>query len=424
MARKLGLLAVLLLLAFGAYQLWQHIEFYTEETDTGPRAAALSNPFLAAQRYLEQRGRSARGGAGLEQLDALPAGGSLIIDDAARVLTRQRAAALLRWVAQGGHLIVGAGFPDEGEADPLLDIFSVQKYATDYKSKDCGCDGDGENKPPKKLSELLRAENARIRREGAGRTKAKQDPPVDPQELAALHFTGAAQPLHIHFSPYTALKQPHIGADADAGSKAPVPGYWAGNAGGTQFLQFAVGRGTLTVLSDIGIWQYRRIGEQDHALLLELLTAPGRPVQFLYGAQLPNLAALLWRHGRELVIAAALWLCAWLVYRARRFGPVLERPYQVRRSLAEHIRAAAAYVWHTEGADTLLREPRADVQRRARALLPGYAALPPEQRIAALSAHSGIDGPAIERALYADLHSDADAFRAAVLTLQTLENQL
>ena len=113
-----------------------------------------------------------------------------------------------------------------------------------------------------------------------------------------MTFDGEKKPLQLHFSPDFALYHPIIrepvkkdapGAaeikdkakvKLKAGAKtqapeAPPPSVWKGSDAGVHFMQFAVGKGLLTIVSDADIWSSPRIAELDHALPSPINATPG-----------------------------------------------------------------------------------------------------------------------------------------------------
>jgi hypothetical protein len=434
MRLKIPLLILAALVGLGLYQLSTQYELRHTDNDVGFDRAAYRNPFLAAHQFLEQGGHRVFSGPGLDKLDELPSDGAVILEESTHIRSADSAADLLDWVDAGGHLLVGMNTfgEDDEQHDWLLEDLMVKKRRTNYtrSEESYRCTPDPDDKPPKKFSEQLRQANADAKAARKAKTDNKKLPPKEPEypaeELAQLDIPGATRPLTVHFSPYSALSQPHIdtAVAANADSTSLPPDYWAGSSVGTQFMQFDYGHGRITVVSDIDIWTQKEIGRYDHAYLLNLLVPSGQPVHIIYGAQMPGLFSLLWRYSHEALLGAALWLCAWIVYRARRFGPLREEPHRLRRSLAEHIQASAAYLWQRGASDDLLHAARAALQRRAQQLLPGYAVLPPSQQIDLLSAHTGIERARVERALNAQPGHHADDFRDTVIALQHIGRQL
>ena len=449
MRTKLPLFLLALLLAVGAYALYQRIEFYTKLEDGPWSEAAQRNPFFAAQRYLEMEHIAVRSDAELSPSEDLVGGGTLILDRSTAVKNKDVAERLLQWVARGGHLIVAPGYAFDG--DVLLAHLHVKRlwpHSEDNdedknteKNKTENKDGKAQAEKPapqkngddesfgKKLSERMREYNARLKRgdEPAAKTDTgnAQCPAPDPTDLTEVQLPGATAPLRIAFSNYTVLEQPYLTKDGDPpASDVPKPAYHIANKSGAHMIGFDIGKGRVTVLSDMTIWTYKDIGEHDHVLLLDALIDHNASVHFLYGVNAPSLTTLLWRYAPEATLAGGLLLLAWLLYRGRRFGPILDSARSERRASADHWLAAARYQWRHGQAEALLSAARERIEQRAAARLPGYAQWSTADKLAALSALSAIATSDLNTALYAHADASADRFQHRIATLQQLGSQL
>lgn len=423
---NLPLLLVVVLVAVGAYALYERGEFYRKSVPGPWSEAAQRNPFFAAQRYLAMEHVAVSSGTELAPDTDLNTDGTLILSRSTAVMGPGMAARLWRWIERGGHLIVAPGLASAN--DPLLAHVGVRRILVDTdtasdKSVKAAPDKkaapDHNKKQNKKLSELLREYNAQIRHDA--KTVNTQCPAPDPTDLTDVQIPGAAEPLRIDFSNLLALTQ--IGR-AKRAHAVPKPDFIAANKSGTHLMRFNIGAGRLTVLSDIYIWTGTNIGEHDHVLLLDALIDHSRPVRFLYGIRAPTLRALLWRHAPETVIAAMALLLAWLVYRGRRFGPILDEANNARRASGEHWLAAARYQWQQGLSDTLLQAAREPIEQKAAQRFPGYAHWPAAEQLAALSAASAIPAADLQAALHAPATRDAERFRDRIAILQLLGNRL
>ena len=89
-------------------------------------------------------------------------------------------------------------------------------------------------------------------------------------------------------------------------------------------MQFAVGKGLLTIVSDADIWSSPRIAELDHAFLLWSLAESRDRIVILYGREMPSMLELLRRYALQPLLLLALCVGAWLWFRGRRFQELLD----------------------------------------------------------------------------------------------------
>ena len=162
------------------------------------------------------------------------------------------------------------------------------------------------------------------------------------------------------------LDHPSLYWDEETEYQGDKPFYWEGNETGINFMQFNVGSGLLTVIGDGTIWNNDRIGLFDHAHLLQILTDGSDAVVFLRGVSVPSLLELIWAYYRELCVMFAITLMLWIVYRARRFGPVADSSYRGRRSFREHLSAVGDFYWRHKQRDKLLKNARDAIWRENR----------------------------------------------------------
>lgn len=319
-----------------------------------PGKEALRNPYLALERFTARMGRPlARIGNALS-LDELPPGGALLLDRARRIhLNPQRADAVLRWVAQGGYLIVAA--EPEAVDDPILKRLGVAWY--------------------------------RLTGPASDKAGAADDHP-SPVDALPIALPGAGTPLY--------LKTGHWEGKPGLLPSAPVP-VWRAEPGrrdtGAVLLHYAHGRGQITVLGDFTFLTNWNIGEYDDAELIWALLeryAPRGPLRLAARLEVPSLWAWLADSAWMALVSAGLLIVAWLWAIVPRFGGVLPASEPERRGLSGHLAAMGRAVWREGGlahwAGVLRQDLRETIQRRH----PHIPALPEAGRIEALSRIGGI----------------------------------
>ncbi|WP_323846349.1 DUF4350 domain-containing protein [Microbulbifer magnicolonia] len=432
----LGLL--LLLVAALAALFFAFFERYTEEVDRGWGAEAWRNPYLAAEQFLTRAGVQARRADNIAVLAELAPDDTLFLASSSQVYNPQRARELLDWVERGGHAIVVAHTAGYEERDWLLEQLQVtlaegrEDYIFEHPFQQLLGD-DGAEYRGKSASEILREHNRRLREgdSGAGteedapaeEAKPPRNPDVDPQDLITLASDDGGS-YQLHFDASYLLQHPALGGGEETVKSGAEPVFWARiwrDDAGVPFMQFERGEGLITLLADGGIWRSRRIGHFDHAYFLALLAADGEFV-FLTQPRFASLFELARRYAREFFLAGSLALLAWLLLRARRFGPLAPAPQPARRSLLEHIAACGHYYWRADRCERLLHSQRSAMLRR----LGGEHASKATRRqlCIELGNATGLSESNIAACLWGDLPRSEEAFTAHMRNLQQIEAAL
>lgn len=452
------------LVAGSAYLLSLVIEPYEEPVDAGWSQAALRNPYLAAEHYLDHLSIAAESSDRLDVLDELTLDTTLVIGNANHVLSEKRAAELIDWMHRGGQVIVAAQFYDYDQPDVLLQHFDITKHPADdgYFDADAAPEAelvDEENSEDERsLREALEEagqqareeyQRSRVREQGV---KQKRDVAETIRRLEALAIADNLVPLSFddmdyvlrmdfsgsgslsHPAMYTSeeytseeytgeeyLNEAYTGDEEEYGYQ---PLYWTGNDSAVGFMQVEVGAGLLTVMADLNIWTSSQLGLYDHAYLLELMTERSDKVVFLYGALVPTLFDRIWEHFYELMIVLMILSLAWIVYRANRFGPVAELGDLGRRSFKEHILAVASFLWRQDMGDKLMDAARNEVWDRLNKRYPAFERLEREQQLRKLAEVSQLPLGQARALMLGAAPSDEVQFFQSIKSLQKIRNIL
>ncbi|WP_263262568.1 DUF4350 domain-containing protein [Pseudomonas sp. RIT-PI-S] len=333
-------------------------------------ASRADDPYWAAERFLRSRGLEVIRSQDLRPLNQLPATEvSLMLLGEREQMSATQAQTLLAWVYAGGRLLVAAQgyWAPGGASDPLLDPLNIR---------------------------LLNAYAS-----AGGRLTAARS------TLTELYLETDTAPLLMGFAPGRHLE------DADDLAQS-----WANSPQGTHMLQLNMGAGTLTVVSDTGLWRNRAVGQFDNAWLLWYLNQ-GRQVVMQYRepapATLQQLAAYPATLASTLVVLSLLawWGATHWPQRRPKPAPALGTP-------AEGYRRA--------GREQLLRGLREDIQRCARRRHPGFGQLPVAGQWQLLAKLAATSTSTIAQALrpHPGEHLSAAAFRQQVAQLQAIRNAL
>lgn len=364
------------LLGLGTYWFLNNFERVEDEIYVGYQGAALSNPFLAAERLFTRLGAPART-LPSAPAELPPADHTLLLLSPVRSVSAERAQEIVAWVHEGGRLVVA--LDNAPSLDPLLRHWGVT--ATDVEAAE-----DGQ---PEVLQVPLRFES-----------------PARKPRMARAEIPRTRRLM-------TTRDDPQIEVRGDAG---------------ISFVRYAAGEGSVTFVADTTFLDNEGIGLHDHAALAWALVHGGSGddpagVWLAVRDTVPTLAQLLARHAWMALASLAVLVAVWLWAAGSRFGPRLPEPAHDRRSLLEHIEASGEFLWRTGRSWDLVHDARQALLHRVEVREPSWLRLPPPELAKRLAAGSGLPASRVDRALHGDVSTSGDLV-TALQTLETLRRTL
>jgi len=344
------------------------------EKTLGYRGRARVNPFLAAERLLDELGHDAHGA---KSLTKMPAHDAVILVSGEDGLPEGRAKQLLRWTFSGGHLIYCLGgtrpYNDfetqfgsfiaamllEEEKDPVLEQLGVgvQKRLPEDEIKEIA--KDVLNQESKKAAPPAKTDEAK--KDDAKKKKKKKSEDDEDEEawlesVQEVTWNGQTYKLSLGGYQHLILKRKLRAGEFSAGSKNE-----------SLALHLKHGTGSVTLLAHARPFRNRWIGERDHARWLSALVGEHDSKEVLFvAATSGSFMALLWQHGWMAVIALALCLIFWLWQQMPRFGPLAEVELDSTRHFASHIGALGEFFWRMRRGALLVNAARDAVWERVR----------------------------------------------------------
>jgi len=407
-ARQLAGLVVTGLLLWGLYA---SIEFYQEEAKTGWSLEAYRNPYLAAQQFMSRSGIEVIDAGSLAKLDTLQGVSTLFITDASQIISPRQLQQVLTWLENGGNVIVTADSVANTD-DLLLQAFDVEVTLREYDADD--------QAESKSMSESFREYNRQIE-QGKTRDEIVKMYGKD-TTLTLVQFDDEIGEVEIDFESARILTHPYIDGKGYDAAK-PRPDSWSASEHGIHLMQFDVGSGLLTMVSDSTIWTSYRIEAYDHAYLLWILSSRGGDFAILYPQLRDSLWQLAIRHASELLIAVALLVAFWLWHMGRRFGRILPPELTGARAMGEHFTAISQYLWHRKRGLDLIAPLRQRVLRRASLSLGEFAGAAPHRQMELIGKRCGVTTDSISRALQ-ETQFNETSFVDTVKLLKHIEQSL
>ena len=308
-----------------------------KEIPTGYKGQARINPYLAAERYLNEQGWVASSSRTWANFDDET---GVIFVPSSFLETRGMGIRVLDWVAEGGTLVVMAA-GGEPERNDFTDDATAEPPA------------EGENSG----WDYLLAELGLEIREG------DWEDFVD-DEVELKEYGHLSRPWHV-----TKLEDDrggyHLELEGPVGIYSEYDRSWDAVVDGvSRVLGVSYGGGEVLVISHARPFRSPYLGRADHAEFLEGLAdafGPGEVV-FLYGSS-NSFFGLIWKEGYMVVIAGLILLGCWLWMRVPRFGPVLEDSFKKPRPYGDELTASARFLWRRGQVEHLLGPLRAKLER-------------------------------------------------------------
>jgi len=401
-----GLLAAAVL-AMAAWFV-SNTEWVQTEVQRSPTGKAAEDEHYALRRVLEQLGTRVEVREGL--VEPPPPNAVLLLESWVWNVLPTQDRGLRDWVERGGQLVLGSWAippstpkawilpPDEESAGRWIPIQSQARHPSPTRRTPAARPSTSD---PGVLRDLVPARmrdcEAAIEPGGVAPAFAEEAASENPNERAYMLCAIGGSLKSIRTRPLWALA---IGDDA-------------------QVLRVPVGSGSVTVVSEAGLFSNRLLLKGDDALIAvaALQAHPGTLVWIASASNRRGLLAWLWRRASPALLLGAAALALWLWRDGTRFGPLEAAAQPVRRSMIEQISGTAAFLWQ--------RDPRALHRAQLRALdetaqrrLRHYSKLDRPDRALAIARASGLDAAAL---LQACSFGDAASARALPRALAVLE---
>jgi hypothetical protein len=394
-----------------AWGLYSSIEFYEETEESSWSVDALRNPYLAAQKFMAESGVAVTDVDSLVKLDELTSLGTLFFSDANQVQTPRQLRQVMDWLEVGGNVIYTADSVAHGD-DLLLREFEVEVEWREFEDE-----AAGEEKP---LSETLREYNRQIEN-GKSREDIVHKLNEEEGSLTTIQFSDDIGALEVAFNDAKILTQPYI-ADSESDT-SHQPFSWSYSAYGVHMMQFEVGSGLLTIISDPGIWTSYQVDQYDHAYLLWLLSSGEGNFAILRSVLRDSIWTLMARNATELLIAAGLILLIWIWRSGYRFGRLLPRDLAHSRALGEYFSSISHYLWHRRHGEYLVTPLRQRVLRRASLTLGEFSLADQQRQFELIAERCDLNPVSVTRAFNVDDFNET-SFVQTVRLLKHIEQLL
>lgn len=422
-ATILIVLLVSLIIGAGVYRFFTTHEYKEVETHSGLLNEARRNPYYASRLFLKRMGIPTIKKESLQTNWGFPNNDTVMIITTKRTgLSTARTEELLEWVESGGHLIarstsdwyyggdekvekeINKMLSDKDSRDPLQRLLGIHSGERVYLA-------DNEDKKKKNKAEDIVTELLE--------TKVEDTPEYE------ISLKGVSSPLKIQMDLYEDLVVDD--PDQSASHQTEQVKLKTGNF----IIRKKVGEGLVTLISDMEFFQNYEIEKSDHAKILWHLVHGNHPnlhqpknIWLVHDDEMASLWNLLWKHAWTLVLTLSLFLLLWMLQAIRRFGPVIPKQQEDRRSLNEHITSSGNYYWKHNKKQRLIESARQSLTQRLNRVHPGWANYSKEEQIKLLSNQLNMPSEALNKLLYDNNFEQADDFTWLIQQLEKVRKSI
>jgi hypothetical protein len=357
---------------------WVALNTYWDDTliPVPPQGEAASNPYYSVQHLAAALGIRSNFVVSLSA--APPSKGALLINGFQGNMTHTHVDDLAPWVESGGRLIIT---DDVARGDPKFQTWSEIHLGMRFDVDDKG-----------KLQ------------------NASHDPDADCAPLIVARY-GRATDIRL-----TLCIPP---SEFGLVSKRK-PAWSLANQYGLQVLRVNIGRGSVTIIPRYSLISNKGLLRHDHAeiFIAAAQLTRGDALYIVNVAQAETLLALVWRLAAPALVFFGVAILCIILRELPRFGPPFPAPAMVRRSLAEQIRANAAFAWRTKKLAALRASVRRALDETAKKRIASFSSLDVRKRVNAIAAWAGTDAKKLNSAMTEDAVAAPQVQRAAISLLE------
>ena len=377
-----GLMLVCIFLGYR----WFHENFAFKEVEesTGYSSEARRNKFLAAEYFLRELGAEVESNSNRARLLEISSEyKTILINDYGPKLSPTHFKELKLWLENGGHLIFTASDFEYSYSEDNENAEYNYNYDYDFKN----------NQLLEEIGVIPRYTDF-------------DDNLSYPEDEKPLKVTlNNGQVFEATFSPDYHL------IDINDSAIFSIEDRF-----GKHLLQFNIGAGKLTVLSDNEFLNNNNIKEHDHAYLLWLLssaelstsTSKNNSILLLYNNESDSIFSLIWNHAKQACIAFLTFLVLGLWSMRNRFGPILPNTNFSNRNIVEHLRAIARFSWRQDRGVHLLKQSREQCENSLLTRYPALKDMSAKERLEHIADILDIEPEKVHSALYFEPRSTSE----------------
>jgi hypothetical protein len=426
MSNKLAIILVTLVLSsivgFGVYNFYQTHDYKEVTTHTGFTGEARKNPLYAARLFLKRMGIKAETKERVQGLQGFPDTNTVLLIDTNRTtLSNKRTLEMIDWVKSGGHIIAKTtrDWKYNG-SEKERNIKKSRKYSPDplqrylgVRTGDRSFLEDSNDEIETMIDEIL---DTNVVDEDKNR--------LDDSEKISLKGTDKKLALYMKRFRTILLDKKHV----DRTEKIELNN-------NTFIIRQKVGSGLVTLVASMSFIENKQIEKADHAEILwhlihglhKPLTQP-KAVWLITNDEMPSLWDILWEKSWAFILSLLMLLGAWLLLNTNRFGPMIPKQQENRRSLNEHISSSGNFYWKHNKKQKLIESSRKALLHRLARTHPGWEQRTKEEQVTLLADQVKMKPETLQKILFSDSNNPNFAhpenFTQLIQDLEKIRNNL
>jgi hypothetical protein len=157
------------------------------------------------------------------------------------------------------------------------------------------------------------------------------------------------------------------------------------------------------------------------------LTQP-KAVWLITNDEMPSLWDILWEKSWAFILSLLMLLGAWLLLNTNRFGPMIPKQQENRRSLNEHISSSGNFYWKHNKKQKLIESSRKALLHRLARTHPGWEQRTKEEQVTLLADQVKMKPETLQKILFSDSNNPNFAhpenFTQLIQDLEKIRNNL
>ena len=440
MSKPLGItitVLIALLFAGGIYVFLETHEKKERTIHTGLFGEARKNPLYAGRVFLKRMGIPTETKTSVQGFTGYPGTDTVILINSKRTtLSAFQTQQLINWVQKGGHVIALATNKwrfnrSDKSADSYERLNDFQSMTIDIKLTDNMYSPDPlQNYMGISTRKKTQYDDLSIAEKKQLDEIEENDDTNSTENLFKIKLSDSPRKLAIHNSWFhPIIVDPYYRAKTEIIK-----------LGSYNFIaRQKIGSGLVTLVSSLEFIENKQLEKADHAeIFWHIIHGINKPIDqpakvwLIHSDKMPPLWDLIWRNAWMFILSLLFLFIAWLLLATRRFGPVIPKLTEDRRSLTEHISSSGSFYWKHNYKQQLLESTRSAVHQRLILLHPNWNHLSEEQQVELVvkdielaqdlerSNNLKLNHKDIHRALYAPSIEQADDFTNTIRILESI----
>jgi len=411
------------IVGLGIYNFYQTHEYKEITTRTGFIGEARKNPLYAARLFLKRMGIESETRKSVQGLKGFPDTNTVVLIDTNRTtLSNKRTLEMIDWVKSGGHIIAKTtrDWKYSG-SEKARKIKKSRKYSPDPLQRYLGVRTGSRTffvDPDDEINDQVETFIDNLLENTV--EKKNED------KLEKIDLRDVDKNLALDVSRYRTIL-----LDTDK-SKVTEKVELDGN---TFMVRQKVGSGLVTLVASMSFIENKHIEKADHAeILWHLIHGLHKPINqpkavwLIHNDEMTSLWDILWQKSWAFILSLLLLFGAWLLLSTNRFGPMIPKQQENRRSLNEHISSSGNFYWKHNKKQKLIESSRQALLHRLARIHPGWEQRTKEEQVKLLADQVKMKPESLQKILFSDSNNpvfeQADSFTQLIQDLEKIRKNL